>query len=67
DRADFDVRRPVVEMEKPEIIRRGDELGVPFEHTWSCYQDGDEHCGVCASCEERAKGFEEAGVEDPCT
>ncbi|XGI83977.1 7-cyano-7-deazaguanine synthase QueC [Halorutilales archaeon Cl-col2-1] len=67
DRADFEVRRPVVEYEKPEIIRRGDQLGVPFEHTWSCYQASDEPCGVCASCEERARGFEEAGVEDPCT
>jgi 7-cyano-7-deazaguanine synthase len=65
DRLEFDVRRPVVGMEKSEIVARGDELGVPFEHTWSCYQDGDEPCGVCASCEERARGFSEAGVVDP--
>ena len=48
-----------------EIVARGNELGVPFEHTWSCYQNGTEPCGVCASCEERARGFEEAGVVDP--
>lgn len=65
DRSDFRVHRPVVEMEKAEIVERGEELGVPFEHTWSCYQAGEEPCGECASCEERAEGFEEAGVEDP--
>jgi len=65
DRVDFEVRRPVVSFEKHEIVERGDELGVPFEHTWSCYQKEDEPCGVCASCEERAEGFERAGVVDP--
>ena len=65
DRVDFEVMRPVVAMEKGEIVERGDELGVPFEHTWSCYQNGKKPCGVCASCEERARGFERAGVTDP--
>jgi len=65
DRVEFEVRRPVVSMEKAEIVARGEELGVPFEHTWSCYQDGDSPCGVCASCEERARGFAEAEVSDP--
>jgi 7-cyano-7-deazaguanine synthase len=65
DRVEFEMRRPVVSMEKDEIVARGDELGVPFEHTWSCYQNEDAPCGVCASCEERARGFEHAGVDDP--
>ncbi len=65
DRVEFEVRRPVVAMEKHEIVEHGDELGVPFEHTWSCYQDGETPCGVCASCEERARGFERAEVVDP--
>lgn len=65
DRIEFEVRRPVVSMEKGEIVERGDELGVPFDYTWSCYQGSDEPCGVCASCEERARGFEQAGVADP--
>lgn len=61
----FDVRRPVVELEKPAIVERGDALGVPFEHTWSCYRDGETPCGTCASCEERRQGFAAAGVRDP--
>lgn len=65
DRTDFEVRRPVVDHDKPEIIRRGDALGVPYEHTWSCYQAGSRPCGECASCLERRQGFREAGVTDP--
>mgnify|MGYP006278658579 CR=1 FL=1 len=66
DRVDrFAVRRPVVELEKPAIVERGDALGVPFEHTWSCYRDGDAPCGDCASCVERREGFAAAGVADP--
>lgn len=67
DRTDFSIQRPVIELEKPEIVERGVELGVPFEHTWSCYSTGESHCGECASCVERHKGFEQAEVEDPCT
>jgi len=56
---------PVIEMTKTQIVRRGIELGVPFELTWSCYQAEDEACGVCESCRLRIKGFREAGVADP--
>jgi 7-cyano-7-deazaguanine synthase len=65
DRIEFDLLRPIVDLEKHEIVERGEKLGVPLEHTWSCYQNGGEPCGVCASCEERAEGFEKAGVIDP--
>jgi 7-cyano-7-deazaguanine synthase len=56
---------PVIEMTKAEIVRRGMELGVPFEQTWSCYQSEELACGVCESCRLRLKGFREAGVADP--
>ena len=56
---------PVIAMSKAEIVRRGRELGAPFENTWSCYQAEDEACGACESCLLRLKGFAEAGVEDP--
>jgi len=56
---------PLIEMTKTEIIRKGSELGVPFEHTWSCYQGGEKSCGTCDSCIIRLNGFKEVGIEDP--
>jgi len=56
---------PILNMTKKEIVVTGIELGVPFEHTWSCYNDGPVPCGKCESCSLREKGFREAGVVDP--
>jgi 7-cyano-7-deazaguanine synthase len=66
-RPDTDIRivTPVIGMTKAEIVRAGLDLGVPFAHTWSCYQAEDEACGVCESCRLRLKGFAEAGATDP--
>ncbi|MCI0481323.1 MAG: 7-cyano-7-deazaguanine synthase, partial [Candidatus Dadabacteria bacterium] len=51
---------------KSEIIKLGRGMGVPFRHTWSCYKGDDGGpCGTCDSCVLRAKGFKEAGMEDP--
>jgi 7-cyano-7-deazaguanine synthase len=59
------IETPVIAMSKAEIVRRGRELGVPFEKTWSCYQAEAEACGVCESCRLRLRGFDQAGVRDP--
>ena len=56
---------PVIALKKAEIVRKGVDLSVPFEKTWSCYQSEDRACGVCESCALRLKGFAEAGLEDP--
>ncbi|MBI2058685.1 MAG: 7-cyano-7-deazaguanine synthase [Nitrospirae bacterium] len=56
---------PFVSMDKPQIVRMGNDLGVPFELTWSCLRDGDAHCRECSSCRERHSGFHGAGVTDP--
>jgi 7-cyano-7-deazaguanine synthase len=56
---------PVIALRKSEIVRRGLELGVPFEKTWSCYQEGAVACGACESCVLRRRGFAEAGASDP--
>jgi 7-cyano-7-deazaguanine synthase len=61
----LEIVTPVIHMRKSEIVRRGRELGAPFELTWSCYQGQDVACGVCDSCALRLRAFEEAGVEDP--
>ncbi len=56
---------PIIHMTKAEIIKKGMELGVPYELTWSCYRGGAKACGRCDSCLLRLKGFMEAGYEDP--
>jgi len=56
---------PLLRLSKAEIVRLGQELGVPFEWTWSCYEGGRFPCAQCDSCILRAKGFREAGIEDP--
>jgi 7-cyano-7-deazaguanine synthase len=61
----LEIVTPVIRMRKSEIIRRGAELGAPFELTWSCYQAEDVACGVCDSCALRLRAFAEAGIEDP--
>jgi len=59
------VDTPVIHLSKAQIVRRGIELGAPFELTWSCYQRTDVACGVCDSCRLRLRAFEQAGVRDP--
>lgn len=59
------VKAPFVNLKKKDIVLIGKSLGVPFEHTWSCYRDGEKACGRCDSCALRQKAFDEAGVPDP--
>lgn len=61
------IHTPLIRLTKAQIIRRGLEIGVDYALTSSCYdpaQDG-RPCGSCDSCLLRAKGFAEAGVQDP--
>ena len=59
----IEIKTPLINMGKAEIIRLGGRLKVPFELTWSCYKGGTQPCGVCDSCHYRNKGFREAGIE----
>jgi len=56
---------PYLDWSKGDICKRGVELGVPYEDTWTCYVGGDRPCGRCGSCTERAEAFAFAGVADP--
>jgi len=55
---------PIIDKRKEEIVRIGSKLGVPFEHTWSCYRDGAAPCGKCESCLFRMNAFEKAGIKE---
>lgn len=59
------IETPIINMSKPEIIKKGLELHAPLNLTWSCYQSEDEACGVCDSCALRLRGFQKVGIDDP--
>jgi 7-cyano-7-deazaguanine synthase len=56
---------PFVKWTKIDIAKRGYELGVPFELTWSCYKGREKHCGRCGTCNERIEAFQKAEIKDP--
>jgi 7-cyano-7-deazaguanine synthase len=60
-----EVRAPLVDLGKADIVRLGIDIGAPLHLTWSCYRGGDRPCGDCDACALRAKGFADAGVPDP--
>jgi 7-cyano-7-deazaguanine synthase len=61
------IEAPLIELSKAEIIRLGNELGVDYGLTVSCYQADAEGraCGICDACHFRRQGFREAGIKDP--
>jgi 7-cyano-7-deazaguanine synthase len=61
----IEIRTPVIDLKKSEIVRRGVELKAPLHLTWSCYQNTEKACGRCDSCVLRLRGFREAGLRDP--
>ena len=65
--AHFHIHAPLISMSKAEIIRKGNELGVDFSHTHSCYDPTSEGlaCGECDACQLRLQGFRKAGLSDP--
>lgn len=66
----FEVRAPLAELGKAEIVRRARELGVDLGLTHTCYDPVLEGasvlaCGRCDACLLRLRGFEGAGCADP--
>jgi 7-cyano-7-deazaguanine synthase len=63
----WQIRTPLIQMSKAEIIRAGTALGVDYRQTVSCYQATGqfEACGRCDSCRIRRAGFEAAEMTDP--
>jgi len=62
---DLELLTPFITTTKDEIIRTGQMLGVPYQHTWTCYKGEDEPCMTCDSCIERMESFRLNGMNDP--
>jgi 7-cyano-7-deazaguanine synthase len=56
---------PFIHADKATVVYQGHQLGAPLHLTWSCYEGGDVHCGMCATCGERRWAFSQAEVPDP--
>lgn len=56
---------PFVHKTKAEIVEVSTNLVVPCSNTWSCYEGGELHSGLCGTCNERKEAFQLAGVPDP--
>ena len=63
----FEIRTPLQNLSKKEIIELGTKLGVDYSLTTSCYNPDAEgrSCGKCASCDLRKAGFAAANIADP--
>ena len=59
------IEAPFVNWTKAQVVKKGLELNVPYELTWSCYEGGETPCGVCGTCVDRREAFRLNGVEDP--
>lgn len=61
----IEIRTPIIEITKAEIVKKGIELNAPLHLTWSCYRAEEFACGTCDSCALRLRGFEMADATDP--
>ncbi|WP_295215877.1 7-cyano-7-deazaguanine synthase QueC [Ruminococcus sp.] len=59
------IEAPFVNWTKSQVVKKGLELNVPYELTWSCYEGGETPCGTCGTCRDRAAAFAANGVADP--
>jgi len=63
----FHIHAPLLSLTKEQIIKRGQELGVDYSLTHSCYDPTPEGlaCGRCDACRIRLSAFEHLGITDP--
>ena len=63
----INIKTPLINMTKAEIIQKGLSLGVNYSETISCYDANvnGEACSECDACVIRRNGFNNAKVNDP--
>ena len=65
--SDVTIHTPLMHLSKKETVELARDLGAlpAMALTHTCYNGEQPPCGHCPACELRARGFAEAGVEDP--
>ena len=65
----YKIHTPLIKLTKAEIIKKGQQLGIDYQITSSCYSPSKygQPCGQCDACKLRIKGFYNAGLTDPLT
>ena len=65
----YKIHTPLIKLTKAEIIKKGQQLGIDYQITSSCYSPNKygQPCGQCDACKLRIKGFNDAGLADPLT
>ena len=65
--SEVSIHTPLMRLTKKETVELAGDLGAlpAMALTHTCYNGEQPPCGHCAACELRARGFAEAGVEDP--
>lgn len=65
--SDVTIHTPLMHLSKRETVLLARDLGAlpAMALTHTCYNGARPPCGNCAACELRARGFAEAGVDDP--
>lgn len=64
---EFTIHAPLMQRSKKQTVELALSLGAldALRLTHTCYNGQKPPCGRCAACELRAKGFAEAGINDP--
>ena len=65
--SEVEIHTPLMHLSKKDTVLLAQELGAlpAMAYTHTCYNGLRPPCGRCPACELRARGFAEAGIDDP--
>ena len=65
--SDVQIHTPLMHLSKKDTVELARDLGAldAMALTHTCYNGIRPPCGECPACMLRAKGFAEAGIDDP--
>lgn len=56
---------PLQWSSKADVAALAEYYKAPLELSYSCYNGGEKHCGVCPTCIGRIQAFQAIGLKDP--